>query len=387
LKDRIDQSRVNGTIQAGNLSYRGYMGSPILLNTISLKALGDKVQVESAKLAWKDTEVAVRGNVGKDPGGLLVDLTVESEGFTWEKVPRIVEREKKKKTDEPGGQKGGIFGAVPVHGTIDVNAAYFQYGELRWEPFAFDLNLEGKRVEVKITNGRLCGIPTEATVKGSPEPVELKAEAGAESGELSQTPCFLDARLATGQFDFIGDIAAWGASEDLIRNLHGQFTITAENGRIYRFGLLSKILSVVNITEIFKGRAPDVTGEGLGYKSAKFTGKIEQGRLELEEGYIDGHSMGLAFKGGIDLSARKLDATVLVTVLKTVDTILENIPILGGILGENFIAIPVQVRGDINDPSVVPLPPSAVGSGLLGILERTLKLPGKLIQPLIPGKK
>ena len=39
------------------------------------------------------------------------------------------------------------------------------------------------------------------------------------------------------------------------------------------------------------------------------------------------------------------------------------------------------VSGDIRDPLVVPLGPGAITSELVGIFERTLKLPGKLVTP------
>jgi hypothetical protein len=392
LMDTPAQSRLNGTLEAGDLSVPGPSGSPVLVNRVSLKALGEEAQVETAELAWRGLEAAVRGKVGLDPEGVLVDLTVESDGFTWETVTGITDLEENGADQEkgagPGAGKNGLLGAVPVHGKIHVEADYFRYGEWSWEPFVFDLNLTGRRLVVEIVRGSLCGIPTEATVKVSPEPMELEAETEVSDRELRKTlSCFLDTRLATGQFDFEGEVVASGRSENLLRNLQGRFTIDAAEGRIYRFGLLAKILGVVNITEILKGRGPDLAGEGLGYKSARFVGNIKNGRIELEEGYIDADSMGLAFKGGIDLPTEEIDLTVLVTPLKTVDTILEKIPLIGGILGDNFLAIPVRVRGDVSDPSVTPLPPSAVGAGLLGILERTLKLPGKVIQPFMPGKK
>jgi hypothetical protein len=36
---------------------------------------------------------------------------------------------------------------------------------------------------------------------------------------------------------------------------------------------------------------------------------------------------------------------------------------------------------------VIPLSPTAVGSGVLGVMQRTLKLPITLIQPLLPDEK
>jgi hypothetical protein len=45
------------------------------------------------------------------------------------------------------------------------------------------------------------------------------------------------------------------------------------------------------------------------------------------------------------------------------------------------------VSRDIRDPLVVPLGPGAITSELVGIFDRTLKLPGKLITPPEGGKE
>jgi hypothetical protein len=55
---------------------------------------------------------------------------------------------------------------------------------------------------------------------------------------------------------------------------------------------------------------------------------------------------------------------------------------VGYIIGGTFTSVPVGVSGDIRNPLVVPLGPRAVTSEVLGIFERTLKLPAKLITPL-----
>jgi len=46
----------------------------------------------------------------------------------------------------------------------------------------------------------------------------------------------------------------------------------------------------------------------------------------------------------------------------------------------------MAVHGDIRDPVIVPLGPRAITDQLLGIFERTLKLPGKLIVPPSAGE-
>jgi hypothetical protein len=79
--------------------------------------------------------------------------------------------------------------------------------------------------------------------------------------------------------------------------------------------------------------------------------------------------------------------TVLVAPLKTVDSVITRIPLVGDILGGSLISIPVSVKGDLKKPDVTILPPAAVGEGLLGIMQRTLELPVQVIQPFILEKQ
>jgi hypothetical protein len=54
------------------------------------------------------------------------------------------------------------------------------------------------------------------------------------------------------------------------------------------------------------------------------------------------------------------------------------------VLGGTLVSIPVRVSGNIADPDVAPFSPTAVGSDLLGLIRRTLKVPFRIIQPLLP---
>jgi hypothetical protein len=48
------------------------------------------------------------------------------------------------------------------------------------------------------------------------------------------------------------------------------------------------------------------------------------------------------------------------------------------------VSIPVRVLGPLENPEIIPLSPSAVGSELFGLIKRTLMLPLRIIQPLLP---
>jgi hypothetical protein len=79
--------------------------------------------------------------------------------------------------------------------------------------------------------------------------------------------------------------------------------------------------------------------------------------------------------------------TVLVTPLKTVDSLIKRLPIIGHVTGQNFMAIPVRITGDPSNSKVTPMSASAVSEGVRGILERALKLPAKVTQPFLPDQE
>ena len=102
---------------------------------------------------------------------------------------------------------------------------------------------------------------------------------------------------------------------------------------------------------------------------------------------MDGASMELIGQGYVDLIGKKLNLTVLVAPLKTVDRVIKMTPLVGYILAGSLVSIPLEITGDYAQPKISILPVAAVGRGLMGILERTVKLPLKIIEPMMPKEK
>ena len=157
--------------------------------------------------------------------------------------------------------------------------------------------------------------------------------------------------------------------------------LDAEDGRIYQLNVLSKVLSVLNATEIFRGTIPDLTGEGMAYRTLTVKGILENGQLNIRKGIINGKSMDIVFDGFIYPQSRQLELTILIAPFKTVDFLIKNLPIINTILGGNLITVPIKASGDWNDPDLTYPLPSEIGSGLLGIMKRTVQLPFTVITP------
>ncbi|MCF8105057.1 MAG: AsmA-like C-terminal domain-containing protein [Desulfohalobiaceae bacterium] len=383
------QSRVLGALQAGDFAYENVLERPLQVKDVSIQGEKDRILIESADLAWGEIPAGVKGTIMFSRKGFDLDLVAETGGLDWEDISRLADAEGLHGTALPGKGEDGealdLFKDLKVAGKVLVKADRFTYKDLTWKPFHVSLEKRDGGLQARLTRGSLCGIRTEAVADISSGNMQIEAEAAAGGQSLASTlNCFLETELMTGEFDLTAQMASSGKPKDLLDRLQGNFTMSAADGRIYKFGLLADILAVVNITEILKGQSPDLAGEGFGYKTAEARGIVEKGILRLTECYVIGKSIDFAFRGDVDVPEKKIDLIVLVTPLKTVDSIIESIPIIGDILGENFIAVPVRVRGDLSDPEVIPISPSAVGKGVLGIVERALKLPVKIVQPFLP---
>jgi hypothetical protein len=64
--------------------------------------------------------------------------------------------------------------------------------------------------------------------------------------------------------------------------------------------------------------------------------------------------------------------------------VVSKIPLVNYVLKGTLISIPLRITGKLDDPRIIILSPTAVGKGMLGIMKRTLLLPVKIIEPVIP---
>jgi hypothetical protein len=255
-------------------------------------------------------------------------------------------------------------------------------------PLHADISLHHNDIEIAVTRATLCGISSPGTIHLASNALSFDFQFIADNQELEPVLVCLfgKKRNATGNFDLKARIRGQGKRETVRDSLEGDAELVARDGRIFRQPALLNIFSFLEINQILRG-FPEIRQEGFGYHSIKVKGELRQGMLEVKEGIVDGASMKIATQGTVDLNTDKLDLKVLISPLKKTDFIIRKTPIIGSILGGSLVSIPLRVSGDMEDPKVSHHPVSAVGSGLLGIMERTIKAPVKLFDPFIPDEK
>ena len=364
-----------------------YFKAPIHINTAKFSAedtpreagVHGRINLDATQLSWEDSQIILQGSTSFSADELWLDLKLAADRLSWQQVEQITNLDKQMGPGE----------AHELLGSLTVELDHFTYDRYTWQPMHADISFNKSDTRIVIKKADLCGIQFPGIVKVSADEFEFYFNPVAENQNLEPSIACLSAKknLANGVFNLEGELLSKTRPSAFLKSLTGNLEFTAEQGRIYRFGLLAKIFALLNVTEIYRGEVPDLTGKGFAYNSMTANGVFEDGKLIIKDTSIDSPSMGIAIEGDIDLIKKKVNLVVLVAPFKTVDRIVKIIPLIGNILGGNLISIPFRAIGDLGDPDVIPLSPTAVGSGLLGILERTLKLPITIIQPVLPGSK
>ena len=161
-------------------------------------------------------------------------------------------------------------------------------------------------------------------------------------------------------------------------SLNGGLRFEMENGVIERFNVLSKIFSILNVSQLLKGRLPDLATKGLPYRQILGNFYVKDGVATTDDFMVDSDAMRITLLGKIDLGKNLIDVRVGVHPLVTIDTILSSVPIAGYILtGEDkgFISYFYQVKGNLDDPKIEAIPFKIVEESTWGIIKRLLGTP------------
>jgi uncharacterized protein YhdP len=172
-----------------------------------------------------------------------------------------------------------------------------------------------------------------------------------------------------------------GEGEDFQRvkeSLNGTLRLEVENGMIERWRTLARIFSILNVSQLFWGRLPDLKTKGLPYRQMMANIQVKDGVASTEDFIVQSDAIRITLLGKIDLVNNQIDATIGVHPLVTIDMILSHLPLAGYILtGQDkaFLSYIYEVKGDLDDPKIEAVPIKGLGENLWGIIQRLLETP------------
>ncbi|MDG4476768.1 AsmA family protein [Thiovibrio frasassiensis] len=374
------------------------------IQELRLAGAGKDLKVRRLACALNAQEsVELYGLVSRVGNGLAVKLDLTSPALSRKTLLELRDTFKRLKDNGATAASGEPRqeSLRNITGTVVFDVEKFSSGPkagesgsptLVWQPLKGEIRIHPQwRMSALISNGRLCCLDTTGEWFSTPalgmSHFSLNSACPTPPRFEVVLPC-----LGYPQDLIEGEFSLNGRLEGVLDNWQdGHLQIESHQGRILRMKLLSKIFSVVNITDLFSvnpvGDGSQASTKGFPYTDLLLKAHVKDNELIIDEAVVRGEGLNLFARGKMNLATFELDIVVMISPFKTLDAIVSKVPLVGRVIGgetATLVTIPVGVTGKASDPEVTLLPPSAVGEGLLNIVKRTLLLPFHILSPILP---
>jgi hypothetical protein len=386
---RHGRSAAQGELIGDHIDLLKLTGKPLKLERFDIQGNGQALQIRELAMDWAEQKAGIRGVVAREANGLAANLEIESPGIVIDafQSPPATKSASTSVDKKNNPSKSYSLWSLPLTGTVSLHTAFLEAGGHRVQDLRAVATLQHEILKVNVTEASLCGVGFPLSLRLTPKEVDADVNVTAMNQSLEGVVQCLTGFpvIMTGHFDIASTLTVQGTPEEIskswAKHLAGTVAFSAREGEIRKMALLGKILSLKSVSDVLKGDV-GVGEQGFKYHSVTVGAKIGNGQVSVEQATLDSPALGLAATGTVSLENYDSRLTVLVAPFGKLDRMVRNTPVLGYVIGGTLTSIPVGVTGDIRDPLVVPLGPRAVGSQVLGVFERTFKLPGKIVEPL-----
>ncbi|MCD6412556.1 MAG: AsmA-like C-terminal domain-containing protein [Elusimicrobia bacterium] len=220
---------------------------------------------------------------------------------------------------------------------------------------------------------------------------EVSAEfAGSLSGdEFSVEGQFEDLKMKNKLFSGVlsGEIRASGSLLRL-NKVSADLAITAAEGSFSKLSFLYNVLQTLDVFNFLLGKFPKYKDN---FPVDRITGRVvkDASFVKISDVLVENSVSRTSVDGDIDLEKNSLDLIIGFQAQKFVNDVISKIPLVGYVLlgkTKSLIPIFVRVSGSVSKPSISPLPAKTIGGPIVGIVERTFKIPFKIFKSF-GGKK
>jgi AsmA-like protein len=384
LPQQSFSTSAEGSLKGEGIPIYG-VGLPATIEDFSLRAEGQQLRVDSARMVLYENSFIISGSADISTENTRFDADISTENVNLDKILAFL------KESEPGAASDDKDPwSFPIQGTAHLMWDSLKIGGYTWHPFQGEITVDPDSIRIEVENSRLCGIDSPGVLRFNRDGIALAFDLKAKKGNLNQTmTCLTKKRvIAEGTFDLTGKIEGKGNWNNLLEKLEGPFAFSATDGHVRQDPALAGVISVLSVTDIFKGKLPTFENEGLLYDLVRIKADLKDGKIHIHEGVMNSSPMDLVFQGDLDLLNDQLNLNMLASPFTLTDRIIRLIPVAGYIMGGTLISVPVKVDGPMEKPKVRILPLKEISSGVWGMMKRTLETPVRMVEPLVgEGKK
>ena len=348
----------------------------------------------TGNLTLKDREMQIKSLIGKIGNSKVtikgvvqdinsskpkVDIDIESPNLDLDDLIHVM------KMETPG--KKELLQGVEINATITAEKGIFK--EISFEDLSTTAIFENRilylqEMEMSVFGGSFTG-NCRLDMGGRDTPPRYQVSYQMENISVDRFAQALGVRSEqiTGKMSINGDLTAKGNnSPELRKTSLGSIKLNCKKGSLKKFPVLSKIFSLLNVSQLLKFQLPDMVSGGMPYNNISATFAIQDGIASSKDFYIASDAMNISAVGKIDLVREEVDATFGAQPLQTVERIVNRLPVVGWILSggkKTFLTTYFEAKGKLDDPSVKAIPAKSIAKGVFNIFIRVFQLPAKLI--------
>jgi uncharacterized protein YhdP len=176
----------------------------------------------------------------------------------------------------------------------------------------------------------------------------------------------------TGSVNLTGKLETVGKNDpERKRNLNGAFNLRIEDGTINRMRIVVQLLNLLDLSRWFTLQLPDLTKQGIRFRSITGDFKVTNGVYSTENLIVDSTDLRMTGTGKIDVPKDEVDFVVAVRPFAGIDSAISYIPLLGrsvAAIKNSFLVASFNITGKIDDPTITPAPLGTVAEWFWGVL-------------------
>ncbi|MBU0964792.1 MAG: AsmA-like C-terminal domain-containing protein [Proteobacteria bacterium] len=385
------QLSFNGRAEARDLQWLwGDYLRQIAISRLSLFGSDQNLSIKDLDFTFENEQVTGSGELQFSPRDVTTDLSLHARTLSQNTLIHFIDDlsvflGKISGTDKKNlasSLSGNISGAIKVRADEYLFAETIKEGKTRnykLTPLRGTIDFSNKESTTLILeDSSFCGLGIDGTLawqdEQSRKEFTLKNPAGSP-------PLFEEFLTCAGVKNTLisGPFSVNATLMDENGNLSsGKFLLQGKNGVLGKMDILSKIFKLINFTDLYQG----LFSSGFRYKLLEVHGHVVKNLLILDKAVIDGEGMDIMAQGNINLQTLDTDLTFFIVPFKTIDKIINMVPLVGRIIGgkkRHIVTYPVKVTGNLRDPELSVLSPTAIGKAAVDFIFDTLTLPLDLL--------
>jgi uncharacterized protein involved in outer membrane biogenesis len=239
-----------------------------------------------------------------------------------------------------------------------------------------DLTIDQRVWRLSNLTARAAGgaVQAKASIDDRPDTLSLRTDSQIRGVPVQSFLRWFDMTTTemSGTVNLAGSLETTGNDDaERKKNLNGAFNLKIAEGIIHRMRVLVQILNLLDLSRWFTLQLPDLTKDGIRFRSIAADFKVNNGVYFTQNLVVDSDDLRMTGSGRIDVPKDEIDFIIAVRPFAGIDSAIHHIPLLGrGIaaIKNSFLVASFNIKGPIEEPTITPAPLGTLSEWFWGVL-------------------